>query len=237
MCGRFNIISDPLVLFLAETLSINLKFPTRYNIAPTTDIPVIVNNANQLEQKIMRWWLIPSWAKEISTQYSMFNARSENVEKSPAFRSLIKQKRCVIPASGYYEWIKQSSGSKQPYLIETHNNEQKGGLLFAGLWDCWQNQNEVIHSCTIITTQSDPSIKHLHHRMPVILNNNDVDQQRNCIDIWLNSDSSQQQVKALLAPELKASLKITPVSNFVSNSRNEGEKCIEAISDSFIINK
>ena len=118
MCGRFNIISDPLTRLLMELTTGQVNLVDQLNIAPTQRIPVVLMETGvSPEIRKMRWWLVPAWTDKPSTRYSMFNARSENLLSSRAFSTPFKQRRCVIPASGYYEWRKEQ-GRKVPYYIE-----------------------------------------------------------------------------------------------------------------------
>lgn len=234
MCGRFNIISDPLTRLLLEITGLEYGLDDRFNIAPTEQIPVIVKTNpaefqdSEVEQQTaaawdireMRWWLLPRWAAEPSTKYSMFNARAEGLSKSRAFQQPFKSSRCIVTASGYYEWRKQNK-SKIPYCITPAGQH---GFTFAGLWDRWQRGDKVIESCTIITSQAHPSLQFIHHRMPVNL---DLDQ----IDQWLDRGTDPDTLQQMLLPKVDISLTVTPVSTYVSNSRNKGEQCIEPIGE------
>ena len=143
----------------------------RYNIAPSQSIPVIFNDSNDKRViSLMRWGLIPRWAKEQSIGYKLINARSETIEQKPFFRDSFLQRRCLIPADGFYEWKKQN-GKKQPMRIILHN---KGIFAFSGVWDYWNSAEGTIHSCSIITTTANDYIKDIHDRMPVIVVNRAV---------------------------------------------------------------
>ncbi len=246
MCGRFNIISDPLTRLLLEITGMEYGMEDRYNIAPTEQIPVIVKQssppelpsratsrpdasqvrvaAQQWDIREMRWWLVPNWASEPSTKYSMFNARSEGLHKSRAFKEPLRSSRCIVPASGYYEWRKGNNG-KIPYWITPAD---RPGFALAGLWDRWQRGEQVIESCTIITCQAHPSLAFIHPRMPVSF---DLDQ----VDRWLNSETDADALQQMLLPKPDISLQVTPVSIYVSNSRNKGVQCIEPIGETMHI--
>jgi putative SOS response-associated peptidase YedK len=226
MCGRFNIISDPLTQMIMDIVNgVFEKSPssieTRYNIAPTEPVLVLLKTENGgWELKDMRWWLIPSWSKEVSSKYTMFNAKSETLTKSRAFSLPFERKRCIVPVSGYYEWTTEG-GLKSPHLIKPAS---KNGFAFAGLWDKWRQGDQVIESCTIITGAAPDSMKDIHRRIPIHLS-------RNEIDPWLSTESSQKELLALLSPHLRMPLTITPLSSYVGNSRNKDERCIEPLSD------
>ena len=122
----------------------------------------------------MRWGLIPAWAKEPSIGNKMINARAESVAEKPAFRAAFRSRRCIVPASGFYEWQRQGRGPKQPYLIRRKDGEPIG---FAGLWEGWRDpaSGEAVESCTIITCAPNELVAELHDRMPVILDPADYD--------------------------------------------------------------
>src|SRR5262249_13357822 len=137
----------------------------RYNIAPTQPVPVIRQNSTQpvREVSVMRWGLIPSWAKDTSGAASMINARSETVSIRPAFSDAIKYRRCLIPADGFYEW-KRSAAAKQPFCFEVNNGEL---FAFAGLWDRWRDTSgNWLTTCTILTTTPNAVTSAVHDRMP-----------------------------------------------------------------------
>jgi putative SOS response-associated peptidase YedK len=222
MCGRFNIIDDPFARLLMEITGQQFSIETRFNIAPTEQIPVLVKNESKdWALREMRWWLVPYWSKEPTTKYSMFNARSETLTKSSAFREPFRKRRCIIPASGYYEWRKVG-GSKAPCYIEP---DDETGFAFAGLWDRWRGDDRVIESCTIVTAAAPESMKSIHSRIPVHLS-------REQIDEWLDPDRSSVELMQLLAPEIRFPLSVTPVSNYVNNTRNRDERCIERLGGS-----
>lgn len=238
MCGRLNVISAPLVAFIQDILQVDptlghlsteepsaeepsAKEPaisgltTEYNIAPTAQIPVIRATAGARTLATMRWWLVPSWAKAPSTQFSMFNARSETLSSSPAFREVFKTRRCIIPVSGYFEW-QTLDGQKQPYYVQA---AESSGLALAGLWDLWSKAGQQILSCTIVTAAAPPSMQALHARIPVHLTQAEV-------DVWLDGSAHAQNLQGLLSPRVKVPLLLTPVSRYVNNARNKTALCL-----------
>ena len=168
MCGRFvNYIKD-----LGEWESVFEDWSeirdTGYNVSPTQNIPV--STANTLTH--MRWGLIPHWSKEIPTKYATFNARAETITTKPTYRDAWKNsQRCLIPALGYYEW-KQEGSHKQPYFV---CRVDKKPIVFGGVWDEWNNNNETILSCSIITQESSGKLKDLHPRMPCMIQKDQVE--------------------------------------------------------------
>jgi putative SOS response-associated peptidase YedK len=158
------------------------------NISPGQNIPVVLNPVTR-EVRMFRWGLVPGWAKDAKIGYRMFNARSETLSEKPSFRTLLRRRRCLIPADGFYEW-KELDGEKYPFLFTLINQKP---FTFAGLWDTWQKaEGEVLYSCTLITTEPNELLAHYHNRMPVILGEDQRWQ-------WLE-DTSTEELKALLRP-------------------------------------
>ena len=168
----------------------------------------------------LRWGLVPSWMKEEDISSKMINARAETIAERPSFRSAFKKRRCLIISDGFYEWQKTSDG-KQPVYIHKKDNMP---FAMAGLWEHWQSDDEdVIESCTIITTQANPLITNLHHRMPVIL-------QRDQHDIWLeHREQDPQFLQNMLQPYDNDDLEYFPVSAKVNNPRFDNAECTQSI--------
>lgn len=226
MCGRFNIIDDPLTQLIVEITGqdIGWRLETEYNIAPTQTIPVLLEEEGTWTLKPMRWWLVPHWAKEPDTRYSMFNAKSETVSQSRAFKQPFERRRCIIPVSGYYEWHKQA-GQKLPYYMTP---DHQPGFAFAGLWDRWRGDDQMIESCTIVTAAAPTEMAHIHHRIPVQLT---TDESR----LWTSQETSLATLGELMRPEIKTTIRVTPVSTIVNNARNKEPRCIEPLGDSTLI--
>lgn len=219
MCGRFNIIDDPLTQLLVTITGQGQgwSLPTEYNIAPTQQIPVLTRDeAGTWHQQSMRWWLVPAWSDGPSTKYSMFNARAESIAKSRAYRGPFQRQRCVVPASGYYEWKRVGEG-KQPYYISPTEDD---GFAFAGLWDHWAAGDENIYSCTIVTAAAPDSMKFLHHRIPVHLTAEQA-------TAWVKAETATDELSALILPGIRTGIDVTPVSTYVNNARHKGEQCLE----------
>ena len=229
MCGRYNIIDNPETRALLESLGIPLAFSSQYNLAPTDAVPVIVQGENQgnktpYELHQMRWWLTPSWAPEVSNQYSMFNARAETLSSSRAFKGPYRHHRGLIPASSFIEWKKTGKGPKQPYLIEPEN----GCFLFAGLWDVWAKQGSYLESCTIVTTEAQQGFRWLHHRMPLIL---DEDEAR----AWLDRGTTSRDLEAIRNKQSVENLRLYPLPTDINNSRNKDQSYFVDLEDSIEI--
>lgn len=166
MCGRYTLYThEDDLASLFEVKPLPLK--ERYNIAPTQEVPVVTaRTGGAREMSFMRWGLIPHWVKDPTDfKSTLFNARSESAAEKPSFRDAMKSMRCLIPASGFYEW-RTEDGNKQPYFIKRQDGQP---MAFAGLYSVWTKGSEPLTSCTILTTDATGAMTELHHRVPVIL--------------------------------------------------------------------
>ncbi|MEM9743094.1 MAG: SOS response-associated peptidase [Pseudomonadota bacterium] len=231
MCGRFNVTSDPLTQLLQELVGLSHLGPDRFNVAPTTDVPVLRQSLDGgYELTPMKWWLTPFWAKSAATKYSTFNAKVETAGKSPSFREPFKKRRCVVPITGFYEWAKgQLDGqpAKLPYYIKAQDH---AGLLLAGLWDRWRDPEtgSELESFTILTTEANEALRFVHARQPVMLS---IEAARQWLDPGNATDAFADRFLSLLPMALEA----IPVSTYVNNARNEGPRCITPIGDAVLI--
>ncbi len=209
MCGRFeaNISKEKLI----KKFGINHwqldNYQPRYNIPPSSNIPIIRQIGDRRIVDKAYWGLIPSWSKDRNIAFRMFNARSETLTEKPSFRTAYKRKRCLIPASGYYEWQKLDNNNKQPYWIGRKDNEP---FAMAGLFEDWTDTEtgELVESCTIITQSSYSELAHIHDRMPVILPESNYMQ-------WLSCE-----LEGFPTTEMKE-LAFYPISNDVGSPRND----------------
>lgn len=200
-----------------------LPFTQSYNVAPTLRIPAIREQNKTRSLATLRWSLIPHWARDKSIKASTFNARVETLTQKPFFRDSIKSKRCIIPATGFYEWQKQGD-KKQPYYI---CRADKQPIAFAGLWDIWVDKEteETIESCTIITVPATHRMAVIHERMPAVL---EVD----FFDTWLDPEFKETHLlQDILRTVGEEVLEIYPVSSYVNSSRHDGDKCIERLQE------
>ena len=221
MCGRFNVTSDPLSQLLMDLVGMTHTGPDNFNLAPTETVEVLRIGPDGEPQLVpMRWWLTPFWTKELSTKYSMFNAKSETAAKSAAFKEPYQKRRCVVPITGFYEWCREN-GQKVPYFIVP---EEHDGLLLAGLWDRWRNResNEELLSFTILTTAANDEMSFVHHRQPVMLSKDEA-------LAWLDVEKPTADLEYLFSSRLPMSLEAIPVSTHVNNARNKDERCVQAI--------
>jgi putative SOS response-associated peptidase YedK len=219
MCGRYRLSRRKQIIEERfETQPWDDDWNPRYNIAPTQPVPVIRQHPKEPRRDLsmMRWGLIPSWAKDTSGAARMINARSETAHTLPAFRDAMKLRRCLVPADGFYEWQRRGS-AKQPFCFEVGN----GGLFaFAGLWERWRDPSgQWVKSCAILTTTPNAVTSAIHDRMPVILRKDDY-------DVWL--DPGMQNVAAvseMLKPYDAKSMRSYPVSTRINYVANDDEEC------------
>ncbi len=218
MCGRFNLRANPRQLQEAFDLlrEPNTSLQPRFNIAPTTNVLTVRLTDGVHEAIPLRWGLIPSWAKDIKIGRSLINARAETVETKPAFRAAFQRRRCLIPASGYYEW-RGKKQAKQPFHIHRPDN---GLLAFAALWEQWSPPDrEQVLSCTIITTNANQTLSEVHDRMPVILAPTEFGR-------WLSNDTPREALIDLMRPAPEDLLDFQPVSAAVNSVHNQGPELL-----------
>jgi putative SOS response-associated peptidase YedK len=222
MCGRFTlagITTDQIRdLFLIEDVP---ELGDRYNIAPGQPVAAVRFNRETCKREIapLLWGLVPSWSREPAGA-RMINARAETVHQKPAYRGPLRYRRCIIPASGFYEWAGSNAG-RQPFYVR----RKDGGLLaFAGLWDRWISPDgSELETCAIITTEASPFMQQLHDRMPVILEPTDF-------DAWLDPDTQKAEaLLPLLRPTGGDVLEAWPVSRAVNNPANDSPDLIRPL--------
>jgi len=222
MCGRFALIVDASVLADVFDIDPPRDMEPRFNIAPTQTIPVVrTGKDGSRECEMLRWGLVPPWAKDLKIGARMINARAETVGEKPSFRAAIRRRRCLIPADGFYEWVVTENG-KRPYFIHFSDSRT---FAFAGLWERWTARGGAsLESCTIITTTANEMISDIHHRMPVIL-------PREKYDEWMVPDSlTAPRIAELLTPHSAVGMEAYPVSTHVNRPGNDGPECIARVS-------
>jgi putative SOS response-associated peptidase YedK len=217
MCGRYTVYHDALVLQRAFGLAKVADLAPRFNVAPSQPVPVVGRKPDGVTRGLamLPWGLLPAWANDPNTQRPI-NARSETVHRLPTFRDAFRQKRCLMPASGYYEW-KRDGKHKQPFYIRRKDG---GPMAFAGLWDFWTDGVARITSCCLITTDANALLAPVHNRMPVILS----DEQ---FEGWLNPDTDEATLRSWLVPCRPDEMETYPVTDTVNKATNEGPQCIE----------
>lgn len=229
MCGRFtHLLKWAQLQRLLRLTCDPIELPLRYNIAPTQQAPVVrTTPEGGRAVHLLRWGLVPSWAKDLSIGNTMINARGETLATKPAFRTAFKRRRCIVPASGFYEWKKsEGTKTKQPFYI-TASDESP--LMFGGLWESWtlvkdegegvsEGKPEIVRTFTIITTSPNEMMATLHDRMPLILDASDIDR-------WL--DPKVEDASELVRPYPSELMLARPVSTLVNSPRNDVPECIQ----------
>lgn len=223
MCGRYRLSRrKQLIEEQFDTSDWQDNWSPRYNIAPTQPVPVVRQHPKEpiRQLSLMKWGLIPHWAKDPSIAMSTINAKSETAAAKPAFRDPLKYRRCLIPAYGFYEW-KRNGTSKQPFCFEVGDCEL---YAFAGIWDGWKNaEGQWIKTCSILTTTPNAVTSAVHDRMPVILHPDGY-------DLWLDPGMTDAQVVSeLLQPYNAKSMRYYAVSSRVNNVGNDDEECARPV--------
>ncbi|MEL7473315.1 MAG: SOS response-associated peptidase [Planctomycetota bacterium] len=217
MCGRFTHlyqwkqIHDQLTAFgIAMERALDGPEPS-YNAPPKAMIPALRETESGLAAFFPQWWLVPHWSKTPDAKYATFNARSEDASKKPAFREPFRYRRCVIPASGFYEWKEEADGAKQPHYITRADGAP---IYLAGLWDQWEDGTTFLESCTILTTTPNAEMSELHHRMPCVL-------EPERVGAWCARGTDRvDDVASFLAPSPDGTLSMRPVDRRVGNVRH-----------------
>ncbi|EAQ99240.1 SOS response-associated peptidase [Congregibacter litoralis] len=225
MCGRFNVSSTPGLQALLDSLGVNLVLPPpTFNVAPTESISLLKHDEDgAVVLTSARWWLTPSWSKEVSQKYAMFNARSEGLSKSPAFKKPFASQRGIVPMSAFIEW-RGSKGDKQPWLI----SNQEESLAIAALWDLWfgsvtpGTEEGPLLSCTLVTTAASEQFKPWHSRMPLMLA--DGDRER-----WLDNKAAIAADDPVFQPRLREPLHLVPIRGSATILTKSSKMCLNLL--------
>jgi putative SOS response-associated peptidase YedK len=215
MCGRYTLRSRGSLRFYGVPASQLPLLAPRYNIAPSQEVPVVVERGAEREVALFQWGLIPSWSKEAKR---FINARAETLDDKPSFSEPFRLRRCLIPADGFFEW-ERVGRSKRPFYFQLNDESQ---FAFAGIWDRWRKGELSITSCAIITTAANELVGALHDRMPAIL-------QPESYDVWLDPKTDPDGLKELLSSFPASKMKSHPVSGAVNHPENDSEKLIERV--------
>ena len=219
MCGRFAFYSPSEAAAALFGVEASADLKPRYNIAPTQDIAAIRNAEGEGRELVMlRWGLVPFWAKDPSIGNRKINARAETVAEKPSYRAAYRHRRCIVLADGFYEW-QRDGNVKTPWFISAASGEPFG---LAALWENWtdKERGESLQTTTLITTEANDFMKPLHHRMPVVLESNSAGE-------WLAGSTELLDDVDAITPALQA----WPVDRRVNNARNEGEDLVSAVGD------
>jgi len=222
MCGRYAATLPPEMLAELFQLLDALDMPPRYNITPTQPIAVVWEQAGHRTMQLVRWGFVPSWVKDPREFTLLINARAETMAEKPSFRNAVKNARCVVPASGYYEWMKGPDGKRQPYYITMADD---GPMLFAGLYSQWAGPDgEEVDTACIVTVEPNLEISSVYDRMPAILNS------RAAVDDWLNTrDVGPKEAVQLALPMPAGSLKYHAVGKAIGSAKAEGPELIRPV--------
>ncbi|MCP4246580.1 MAG: SOS response-associated peptidase [bacterium] len=224
MCGRYTLATPDPELQTFLDLDAPPQLEPRYNIAPTQPVPVLRLTATVATKRIelLRWGLIPSWAKDPAIGSRMINARSETAAEKPSFRAALRRRRCLLPADGFYEW-QRTGKAKQPYYLRLLHGSP---FALAGLWEQWHSPDgSLVETCTILTTGPNELVRPLHNRMPVLLCPDDF-------DLWLDPDlTDPARIQPLLRPCPPDQMIAQPVTTHVNSPRNDDPACIEPLDD------
>lgn len=220
MCSRYFLDADGNVIAYTFHVPVHDRIRKRFNIAPTQDAPVVrANEQGQREVAMLRWGLVPSWAKDLAIGNRMINARSETAAEKPSFRNALRRRRCLVPASGFYEWTGEA-GRKVPHAITVADQPV---FAFAGLWECWHDRTQPdappVETFTLLTTGANRALAAIHDRMPVILRPSDHER-------WLFG--KPEEAAALLQPYPDEPVRERVVSTRVNNPRNESPDLLQA---------
>jgi putative SOS response-associated peptidase YedK len=214
VCGRFAFYSPAEAAAALFEFDASFTTEPRYNIAPTQLVPVVRHTQTGGRGfTMLRWGLVPFWARDPSSGNRMINARAETLAEKPAYRSAYQKRRCLILADGFYEWRKERAG-KTPYFISLANGQP---FAFAGLWEAWTDRStgESLQTTAIVTTAANEFLKDLHDRMPVVL-------QPDTATLWLSSDPNVLDAVRANPPHFQA----WPVDRKVNNARTEGPELV-----------
>ena len=226
MCGRFAFFSPKQAVIDAFGVSFDFELRPRYNIAPSQNVVVLLSGeSGQSVAGEYRWGLVPFWAKDPAIGNRMINARAETIAEKPAYRQSFSRRRCLVLASGFYEWRKHANG-KTPYFISRADGKPFG---MAAIWDEWSRgeseaQNDILRSCAIITAPANQFMQKLHDRMPVMMDGAGLEN-------WLSSDSQPADLQQGLLQAQTAELDAWAVSRTVNNPINDGPELIAKVTD------
>ncbi len=212
MCGRFAVTLPPdaMAQLFAASPANDLPDVPNYNVCPTNDVHVVWNNDGQRHLGAMRWGFLPHWYKTVTGGPRLINARAETIAEKPAFRAACRERRCLIPASAFYEWTRDEDGKRLPWYIHPTGGDL---LAFAGVWQDWDRDGEALRTCAIVTTAANRTMSQIHHRMPVILAADDW-------PMWLGEEGKGAAALMTAAPE--QSLSFYRVGTAVNSNRAFG---------------
>ncbi len=219
MCGRFALTlpDDAMAALFDATLANDLAPLPNYNICPTNQVHTVTSEEGHRRLRPMRWGFLPHWYKTPSDGPLLINARAETIAEKPAFSKACRERRCLIPATGFYEWTKDENDNRLPWYIRARTSDF---LAFAGIWQTWDKVDEPLTTCAICTTQANESMSKIHHRMPVILTEKDW-------PLWLGENG--KGAATLMTAASENMLEFHRVDPKVNSNRAHGEDLIKPI--------
>jgi putative SOS response-associated peptidase YedK len=223
MCGRYAFLLPPEAMVALFKVLNEVDYPPRYNITPTQPIVAIVERQGRRTAELFRWGLVPGWVKDPREFSLLINARSESMADKPSFRDALRNSRCIVPATGYYEWMKGADGQRRPYYITSSETET---MAFAGLYSTWAGPNgEEVDTVCIVTVDPNLEISGVYDRMPAILRG------QAAIDAWLNTrEVDVKEAVGLAVSSPPGTMKYHPVSKAMGKATSEGPELIVPLS-------
>jgi putative SOS response-associated peptidase YedK len=218
MCGRYAFLLPPEAMAeLFRTLNQPVDYPPRYNIAPTQPVIAVLEREGRRTAELFRWGFVPGWVKDPRDFALLINARAETMADKPSFRDALRNSRCIVPASGYYEWKKLPDGARRPHYIAQANGET---MAFAGLYSTWAGPNgEEVDTVCIVTTGPNPEVSAVYDRMPALLLGG-------AVDAWLDARVEARDALRLIAPAPAGSMTLHPVSRAVNKADADGPELV-----------
>lgn len=224
MCGRYAFFLPPEAMAALFKVLNEIGYPPRYNITPTQPIVAIAEQEGRRTAELFRWGFVPGWVKDPKGFPLLINARAETMLEKPAFRDAVRNSRCIVPASGYYEWMKGADGRRRPYFITAADGES---LAFAGLYSTWAGPNgEEVDTVCIVTVNPNLEISGVYDRMPAILRGDAIEQ-------WLNTrEVEARDAAALAVAPPPGTMRYHPVGKAIGNANAEGPELIVPVDPS-----
>ncbi|MEO7223112.1 MAG: SOS response-associated peptidase [Devosia sp.] len=223
MCGRYAFLLPPEAMVALFKVLNEVDYPPRYNITPTQPIVAIVERQGRRTAELFRWGFVPGWVKDPREFSLLINARSESMAEKPSFRDALRNSRCIVPATGYYEWMKGADGQRRPYYITSNETET---MAFAGLYSTWAGPNgEEVDTVCIVTVDPNLEISGVYDRMPAILRG------QAAIEAWLNTrEVDVKEAVGLAISPPAGTMKYHPVSKAIGKATSEGPELIVPLS-------
>ncbi len=221
MCGRFAITlpHDAMAQLFDAVPANDLPPVPNYNVCPTDTVHAVTSDDGHRRLRPMRWGFLPHWYKTTSDGPLLINARAETIAEKPAFRAACRERRCLIPASGFYEWTKDEAGDRLPWFIHPADDDL---IAFAGVWQDWERGDEAYTTCAIVTTEANDPMSRIHHRMPVVLAADDWAK-------WLGEEGKGAATLMIPAPD--DALTFHRVDPRVNSNRASGSELVEPLKE------